>query len=125
MTTFIRHKNYQIWLWLALCRHSRKVLAYYLGDRSSTAAQRLWKRLPLPVRERATFHTDRYQAYLSVIPPQRHRSKGKCTNHVERLNNTLRQRVAPLVRRTLAFAKTKQGLRNRIIVFLNEYNASP
>ena len=29
MTTFIRHKNYQIWLWIALCRHSRKVLAYY------------------------------------------------------------------------------------------------
>jgi hypothetical protein len=33
--------------------------------------------------------------------------------------------VAPLVRRTLAFAKTKQGLRDRIIVFLNDYNASP
>jgi insertion element IS1 protein InsB len=44
------------------------------------------------------------------------------TNHVERLNLTLRQRVAPLVRRTLSFAKTIAGLNQRLAFFFNHYN---
>ncbi len=122
MTTYVRHKGYGLWVWLALCRHSRRVLAYYVGDRSTTSARRLWKRLPLPVRESALIHTDRWAAYLRVVPPGRHRCQGKPTNHVERFNNTMRQRVAPLVRKTLSFAKTKQGLIQRVVVFLNHYN---
>lgn len=81
------------------------------------------------------FHTDRYQASLSVVPVERHHLRGKATNRSggpsRRVpprgvrNNTLRQQVAPLVRRTLAFANTKQGLRDRVVVSLNVYNASP
>ena len=124
LATFIRRKEYQIWLWIVLCRHSRKVLAYYVGDRSNASAYHLWQSLPLGVRQEAYMYTDRWAAYLRIAPPGRHGCKGKVTNHVERFNNTLRQRVAPLVRKTLSFAKTKQGLTQRIVVFLNTYNAT-
>jgi IS1 family transposase len=43
-----------------------------------------------------------------VIPSQRHRAVGKesgQTNHIERFNCTLRQRVSRLVRKTLSFSK--------------------
>ena len=43
-----------------------------------------------------------------MLPSKRHRitEKGSGeTNHIERLNNTLRQRVSRLVRKTLAFSK--------------------
>jgi insertion element IS1 protein InsB len=43
-----------------------------------------------------------------VIPAERHKAitkKTRKTNHIERFNNTLRQRVSRLVRETLSFSK--------------------
>ena len=43
-----------------------------------------------------------------MIPVARHRAitkKVRKTNHIERFNNTLRQRVSRLVRETLSFSK--------------------
>ena len=42
------------------------------------------------------------------MPADRHQAitkKARLTNHIERFNNTLRQRVSRLVRMTLAFSK--------------------
>ena len=55
-----------------------------------------------------TFHTDQYEVYKGVIPAEQHRAitkQARKTNHIERFNNTLRQRVARLVRETLSFSK--------------------
>lgn len=60
-------------------------------------------------REQATFHTDQYTVYKGVIPAERHRAitkHARKTNHIERFNNMLRQRVSRLVRETLSFSKT-------------------
>lgn len=61
-------------------------------------------------REHVTFHTDQYAVYQGVIPAAQHRAMTKHarkTHHIERFNNTLRQRVARLVRETLSFSKTR------------------
>jgi IS1 family transposase len=47
--------------------------------------------------------------YVGVIPAAQHQPIGKLarkTNHIERFNNTLRQRVSRLVRSALSFSKT-------------------
>ena len=47
-------------------------------------------------------------AYETVIPCKQHKAIGKetgLTNHIERFNNTMRQRVSRLVRNTLSFSK--------------------
>jgi hypothetical protein len=44
----------------------------------------------------------------SVIPAERHNAitkQARKTNHIERFNNTLRQRLSRLVRDTLSFSK--------------------
>ena len=44
-----------------------------------------------------------------MIPAEQHRAitkQARKTNHIERFNNTLRQRVSRLVRETLSFSKT-------------------
>jgi IS1 family transposase len=46
--------------------------------------------------------------YQGIIPAGQHKAitkKARKTNHVERFNNTLRQRVSRLVRDTLSFSK--------------------
>jgi len=50
-------------------------------------------------------NTDFWEAYAAVLPSKRHQAVGKetgKTSHIERFNNTLRQRVSRLVRKTLS-----------------------
>ena len=56
----------------------------------------------------AVCYTDFWSAYELVFPDSRHKSVGKetgLTAYIERLNNTLRQRISRLVRKTLSFSK--------------------
>ena len=51
----------------------------------------------------AVAYTDFWVAYGTVFSSQRHRDVGKetgKTSYIERLNNTLRQRISRLVRKT-------------------------
>ena len=70
------------------------------------------------------FYSDDWDAYKGVFPSERHRSskKKKDTNHLERLNNTIRQRVSRLVRKTLSFSKKLQNHVYAIKYFFCNYN---
>ena len=71
------------------------------GDRSRQSAKKLWASLPGVYRQCAVAYTDFWESYKTVIPSKRHRPVGKetgQTNHIERLNNTFRQRISRLVR---------------------------
>jgi IS1 family transposase len=60
-----------------------------------------------------------------VIPAAQHQAITKLarkTNHVERFNNTLRQRVARLVRSTLAFSKKMENHIGARRYFIGQYN---
>jgi insertion element IS1 protein InsB len=62
-----------------------------------------------------------------MLPSKRHRitEKGSGeTNHIERLNNTLRQRVSRLVRKTLAFSKKEINLLGAVLCFIDAYLAA-
>ena len=53
-------------------------------------------------------YSDFWEADHRVLPSKRHRAVGKesgQTNHIERFNCTLGQRISPLVRKTLSFSK--------------------
>lgn len=87
---------------------TRQVIAFHVGDRSRRSAKRLWAKIPLAYRHHATFYTDQYVVYEEVIPTAQHQAISKLarkTNHIERFNNTLRQRMSHLVRATLSFSK--------------------
>ena len=104
----VQKKTNPCWLWLAMDKQTRQILAFPVGDRSQDSAKRLWANLPAEYRERATFYTDQYAAYINMIPAPQHKAITKLarkTNYIERFNNTLRQRVSRLVRSTLAFSK--------------------
>jgi IS1 family transposase len=46
------------------------------------------------------------------------------TNYIERFNNTMRQRISRLVRKTLSFSKKLCNHIGAIWYFIHEYNAS-
>ena len=65
------------------------------------------------------------QAYRAVIPEEQHLAVGKETGetaHVERWNNTLRQRLARFVRMTLSFSKSEVMHEACLLLFLHRSN---
>src|SRR5262249_3419308 len=104
MSSFVQKKANKQWIWLAMDTKSRQVIAFHVGDRSRKSARRLLAKIPHAYRQHATFYTDQYVVYEGVIPAAQHQAISKLarkTNHIERFNNTLRQRVSRLVRETL------------------------
>jgi insertion element IS1 protein InsB len=123
--SFVQQKTNPRWVWIALEKRTRQIIAFHVGDRSQESAKLLWANIPVVYRERATFYTDQYAAYTDVIPPAQHKAITKSarkTNHIERFNNTLRQRVSRLVRSTLAFSKKVENHIGAIRYFISHYN---
>ena len=63
--------------------------------------------------------------YNGVIPAERHNAitkQARTTNHIERFNNTLRQRLSRLVRDTLSFSKKVENHIGAIKFFICHYN---
>ena len=66
-------------------------------------------------------------SYEIVFPKKRHKAVSKDsgkTNYIERFNNTMRQRIPRLVRKTLSFSKKLSNHLGAIWYFIHEYNAS-
>ena len=125
LQSFVGKKANKQWLWLAIDTQTRQALAFHVGDRSQKSAYQLWNKLPSEYRRNATFWTDGYVSYHGVIPASQHRVVTKAsrkTNHIERLNCTLRQRISRLVRATLSFSKKLDNHISAIKYFLSHYN---
>jgi insertion element IS1 protein InsB len=125
MWSFVQKKALKQWNWIAMDAKTRQIIAFHVGDRSRDSAKELWAKIPLVYREQATFHTDQYDAYTGVIPAARHKAitkHARKTNHIERFNNTLRQRVSRLVRDTLSFSKKLAHHIGAIKYFICHYN---
>ena len=124
--SFVLNKGQKRWLWIALCRRTRQVVAFTIGDRSEKTCRRLWNKLPADYKPGQSY-SDFWDAYQKVWPVETHHSVGKDsgeTAHVERWNNTLRQRLARYVRKTLSFSKSDRYHWIVTAWFIIEYNLS-
>lgn len=124
--SFVDSKGNQRWIWLAMDRKTREIVGVHVGDRSKQGARGLWNSLPSVYRQCAVCYTDFWAAYVSVIPKKRHQAVGKetgKTSHIERFNNTMRQRISRLVRSTLSFSKKLENHIGAIWYFIHHYNA--
>src|SRR5262249_47226408 len=125
MASFVRKKANEQWIWIAMDATTRQVMAFHVEDRSRKSAKRLWAKIPHAYRQHATFYTDQYAVYEGVIPTAQHRAISKLarkTNHIERFNNTLRQRMSRLVRDALSFSKKLANHIGAIKLFICHYN---
>jgi insertion element IS1 protein InsB len=125
MLSFVGKKQNKQWIWIAMDVSSRQIIAFHVGDRSRVSTQALWKSIPECYRKHARFYTDGWQAYVGVIPAKQHRvvkKQKRITNHIERFNCTLRQRVSRLVRASLSFSKKLANHIGAIKYFICHYN---
>jgi IS1 family transposase len=125
--SFVGNKGNKQWVWLAIDRNTREIIGVAIGARDAVTARQLWESLPAVYRQCTFCYTDFWDAYACVLPSKRHRPVGKesgQTSHIERLNNTVRQRISRLVRNALSFSKKVENHIGAIWYFAHHYNAS-
>ena len=124
--SFVYVRTAKYWLWTAICRRTRQIVAFVIGDRSAETCRKLWNKIPEAYRHCQSV-SDFWEAYQKVFPIETHRSVGKesgQTNHMERWNCTLRQKLARYVRKTLSFSKKTYMHHLVTRWFIVEYNLS-
>ena len=107
-----------------MCRRMRQIVAFVIGDRSKATCLRFWNAIPEGYKHCHTF-SDFWHAYQHVFPAETHCCVGKETGetaHMERWNNTLRQRVGRYVRQTLSFSKSDEYHHLVTNWFIVQYN---
>ncbi|NES05413.1 MAG: IS1 family transposase [Okeania sp. SIO2F4] len=127
MWSFVGAKSNKQWIWLAMDVETREIVGAYIGDRSKQSAQNLWYFLPEVYRQCAVCYTDFWEAYEMILPSMRHQAVGKetgKTSYIERFNNSMRQRIGRLVRKTLSFSKKLSNHIGAIWNFIHHYNAT-
>ena len=127
MWSFVGSKDNRQWIWLAIDERSAAIVGVYVGARDRGGAEGLWHSLPAVYRQCAVAYTDFWSSYTESFPANRHRAVGKetgRTNQIERFNNTMRQRISRLVRKTLSFSKKLVNHVGAIWLFVHHYNAS-
>ena len=124
MWSFVLKKSQKRWLWTAMCRRTRQIVAFVIGDRSKKTCLKLWLKIPEAYRHCHTF-SDFWESYQLVFPEETHQSVGKEsgeTAHMERFYCTFRQRMARFVRKTLSFSKSDAFHHMSIKWFIHDYN---
>ena len=123
--SFVGNKKRQAWIWIIMDRCSRQVIAFHIGGRTKEDAKKLWRKVPKHLKKGMTVYTDFLASYKAAIPSSKHVASGKDagnTNHIERLNCTIRQRVSRLVRSALSFSKKLENHIGAIGYFIFNYN---
>jgi len=59
-----------------MCRRTRQIIAFAIGDRSETTCRRLWNKVPLAYRSCISY-SDFWDAYQKVLPQETHHAVGK------------------------------------------------
>lgn len=123
MWTWVLQRKNKKWLWLALCRRTRQVIAYALGCRGEATCRVLWSRIPMAYKGAHCF-ADIWDAYTNVVPQDQLTQSDKRgpVNHLERFNRTSRGRLGRIVRQTASFSKCLQMHEGAILLFLHRYN---
>jgi IS1 family transposase len=104
LCSFCHNKKNKQWLWAALSRKSRQIVAYVVGDRSEKTFRRLIRKIPLEYL-RLESYSDYWKSYAILKAKNNHAQVGKesgQTNHIERYWATLPTRISRYVRKSLS-----------------------
>ena len=127
MWSFVGTKENKQWVWLAIDTDSREIVGVFVGDRS-----RCWCKGALAIftsglpsvrgLQRAIFGRLMNRCCPASGIEQLIKKREKPAT-LSRFNNTLRQRVGRLVRKTLSFSKKLSNHIGAIWYFVHHYNA--
>ena len=103
--TYCGSKDSKVWVWLGRDVKSGQIVAMHLGARDNGACRELFDSMPNEYVQTATFYTDDYPVYSSVIPSAQHVVGKENTWSIEGFNNRIRQLINRCTRKTSGFSR--------------------
>ena len=109
MWSFVYTKDDQRWLWYAIDKKTRAILAFVFGKRELKGKNEAFLELKalLEIFDIKTFCTDGLSTYERNLIGFEHIISKKNTQRIERKNLTLRTRIKRLCRKTICYSKCK------------------
>ena len=77
--SFVLKKADKRWLSTDMCRRTRQIVAFVIGDRSKATCRLLWQAIPDEYK-RCQSYSNFWEAYANVFPKETHHSVGKETD---------------------------------------------
>ena len=114
-----KKKHHKLWVWIAYCRVSRRVVAFEIGSRRTKTLKRLWIRLQ--AFKIGRIFTDHYKAYPKVIPWQKLTQTKSQTSAIESLNANVRHYLARFRRRTRCYSKSPHMVRLSLLILFEQH----
>lgn len=123
MWSFVYSKANKAWLWFAICRRTKQIVAWHLGKRNQQSANIFFRNIPVEYSHCLT-KSDPWHCY-ECLSKDKHEicEKGSGeTSYIEGFNNIIRQRLSRFVRKTCSFSKKWENHFEIIKWFIREYN---
>jgi IS1 family transposase len=120
LCTFSRYKENRIWIIYIINRKTQKIIDFFVGARTKANINKVLESV-LSLSPKYIY-TDKLNIYASLIPENRHRFYNRCTNHIERLNLTLRTWLKRLSRKTICFTRSEDMLNHCVKLLVNKIN---
>lgn len=133
--SFTQLRKNKRWIWLALCRRTRQIEAFGVGNPGRKTCLLLWKAIPNADKKArlqksalfcccvaGVFQGHRARSVDSKRGQSQHQSSAQ--GAPEHFNGTLRQRLGRLVRETFSFSKTDFMHNLVLTLFIYDYNLS-
>jgi insertion element IS1 protein InsB len=98
-----RVKKSKVWLIKAVDRGTGRTVAWVLGHRDAATFQRLYDKVKH--LKDCLFYTDDWDAFATVLPPERHIIGKAHTVMIERDNSNTRHHLGRMTRRTKVVSK--------------------
>jgi len=87
LLSFVFRSKDKVWLWIAMNRETREIVASGYGDRTENTCRILWDRVPSAYKETIVF-SDYWSAYQAVIPSEQQCPVGKETGETAHNGNS-------------------------------------
>jgi insertion element IS1 protein InsB len=103
---YVGNKKKRCWLWLAVCRESKRILAHQIGKRNRPTVRKLLQKIS--GIECLRYYTDAHLSYKRLFPKDKHRESKKYTYTVEGINSYIRHFLARFRRRSKCYSKNEE-----------------
>ena len=102
---YVGNKKRKRWLWLAVCRESKRIIAHQIGKRDRPTVRKLIQKLSAINCFR--YYTDAHLSYHGLFPQGKHYASKKYTYTIEGINSAIRHYLARFRRRSKCYSKNE------------------
>ena len=122
MWSFLLQKIFKLWIWVAICKKTKLILGFVVGNRGAKTGKKLYETIQPYVNNQTTYYTDYWEPYTKFLPTNQHIQSKKYTYTIEGYNSNFRQFVSSLRRKTKCYSKSKEGATSRKTNFIYNHN---